>query len=489
MSNIRNRMTRHGSVYLTGNIMQRAVSFIMLPIYTRYLTPADYGVLELLSMVIDFVAIIFGMRVGAAIFRYYARYENAKDRNEVISTSLFLVLLMTLAGMLLIWATAGPLSQLVFGHTDHKFLLVLFSVTLVTQSLIAVPMTFLKARERSLTFLGVSMLKLTMQLGLNIYFVVFLGMRVEGVIYASLITGTLISSGLSLYTLSLTGARYSLAKAKEIIGFSVPLMGAAVLAFYFTFGDRYFLRIYGGTDEVGIYSLAYRFGFLLSFLVGSPFGSIWDAEKFHVAKKENAVSIYQNVFLVFSTLILFCAVGLSIFVDEFLMIMSAESFWPAARIVPVVVAAYVFQLWTSYGNLGIHLKGQTLKITYANLLSVLIITPGYFVLIPLYGAMGAALATLGTFAVRCWYINRSASKLFNMHLPWHRILNAGVLSVAAVSVSFLGPQSLVAGLAFDVVIMLVFTGLFFLAPILPVEMRSEFFRLLFSPRLIVLYFK
>ena len=484
-----NRLAVHGSVYLLGNILQRSVSFIMLPVYTRYLTPADYGVLELLSMVIDFAGIIFGMRIADAIFRYYARYESREEKNEVISTSLFLVFFMSLAGMLVIWASAGSLADLVFGHRDYTLLLILFSMTLVTHSLIGVPLTFLKARQRSVTFLCFSMFKLIMQLGLNIYFIVFLGMRVEGVIYSALITGGLMAVALTVYTLSATGIRYSVPKAKEMIRFSVPLIGASILAFYFTFGDRYFLRLYGGIQEVGVYSLAYKFGFLLSFLVLSPFASIWDSEKFHVVKRENALQIYQNVFLVLSTLVLFCAVGMSLFVDELLMIMSDRGFWPAAQIVPVVVAAYVFQAWTNYGNLGIQLKAQTIKITYGNLLAAIVITPGYLFLIPAYGSMGAALATLLAFMARCWYINQSARRLFDMQLPWRRMFYAAALCTFAVSVSMTGPQSIVGGLLFDALVMTGFAVLFFLVPILPVEMRRACFRVLFHPKSLAAYFK
>ena len=71
MTQTSKKLISHGTVYFIGNILRYAISFVMLPIYTRFLTPADYGILELLSMVIDFSGIIFGLRVGQAIFRFY----------------------------------------------------------------------------------------------------------------------------------------------------------------------------------------------------------------------------------------------------------------------------------------------------------------------------------------------------------------------------------------------------------------------------------
>jgi len=76
------KIISHGKIYLLGNILQRCVSFIMLPIYTRFLTPADYGTIELLSMILDFVGIILGLRIGQSIFRYYADYEKKKEADS-----------------------------------------------------------------------------------------------------------------------------------------------------------------------------------------------------------------------------------------------------------------------------------------------------------------------------------------------------------------------------------------------------------------------
>jgi O-antigen/teichoic acid export membrane protein len=334
MRNTNQIIARHGSVYLLGNILQRVVSFVMLPVYTHYLTPADYGTLELLSMVIDFVSLIFGLQTADAVFRYYCKYQNLVEKNEVITTSMLLVLVSNIGGVMLVWVMAGQLSRLVLGGAEQANLLMLFSLTILFHSLISVPMVFLKARQKSLTFLGFSITKLIMQLSLNIYFIVFLGMKVEGVIYSALITGTVLSLILSIYTFSITGFHFSLSKARELFRFSVPLIGAAILSFYFTFGDRYFLQLFIDNEAVGIYSLAYRFGFLLPFLVVGPFSSIWNSEMYHVADSENGTETFKKVFLVFSTAMFFFVVSISVFIHEILMIMSAPDFWPAAQVVP-----------------------------------------------------------------------------------------------------------------------------------------------------------
>src|SRR6266699_2074434 len=109
------RAGRHTVVYGLGILLARAVSFVMLPFYTRYLTPGDYGVMQLVEMTLDVVAIFAGTQIASGVFRYYHKAENDADRRSVLSTALLL-----LASSYSLFATAtfvaAPLvSRLVFG--------------------------------------------------------------------------------------------------------------------------------------------------------------------------------------------------------------------------------------------------------------------------------------------------------------------------------------------------------------------------------------
>src|SRR5688572_16790879 len=78
---------RHAAIYGVGNMLAKLTSFIMLPIYTRYLTPADYGVLELTSMTLDFLAIMLGMNVAGTVYRFFAEEKSKAGRDLVMSTA------------------------------------------------------------------------------------------------------------------------------------------------------------------------------------------------------------------------------------------------------------------------------------------------------------------------------------------------------------------------------------------------------------------
>src|SRR5512147_2896613 len=99
------RVGRHTLVYAAGILLAKAVSFAMLPIYTRFLTPSDYGVMELIEMTLDVVAILAGARVAVGIFRYYHKASSDEERDAVISTALMvLAASYTLVGILTFFA-------------------------------------------------------------------------------------------------------------------------------------------------------------------------------------------------------------------------------------------------------------------------------------------------------------------------------------------------------------------------------------------------
>ena len=83
MSGKTKSLGKQSAIYGAGIVLGKLASFIMLPVYTRYLTPADYGVLELLSMTIDVIGMIAGIGIGSAVFKFYADEADEAGKREV----------------------------------------------------------------------------------------------------------------------------------------------------------------------------------------------------------------------------------------------------------------------------------------------------------------------------------------------------------------------------------------------------------------------
>src|SRR6476469_2204242 len=95
-------------VYTLGIIIGKVASFIMLPVYTRYLTPADYGILELLSMTIEVIGMITGIGLVTGVFKFYCAEDDRLEKNTIMSTAALGVLALAVLTAVLGFTFAIP---------------------------------------------------------------------------------------------------------------------------------------------------------------------------------------------------------------------------------------------------------------------------------------------------------------------------------------------------------------------------------------------
>ena len=481
MADFARKTIRHATIYGIGIVMGRIASFVMLPIYTRFLSPADYGVIELLTMTIDFVSVLLGLRVAEAIFRFYMTSDDPENRKDLISTALLAVLAVNAAGVLLLILFAHPLTALVLGANGRAGLLQLFALSLLFAGVGETVFVFIRAEQRPWLFVIFSTVRLILQLALSIYFVVLRRMHVEGVIYSAVLSGGISCVALGAYTVSRVGLRWSAAKARELISFSWPLMLSSIGAFYITFGDRFFLRAFSTMNAVGLYSLAYKFAFLLVALLWTPFANIWDSERYEICKRDDAKQTFGRVFALSSYLLIATSLVVGLFASDVLQVMAAPGFWGAARMVPLLLAAYVIQCWTGYANLGIMLSRDTKHITYATFLSVVVITIAYSTLIPRFGGMGAAWATLAGMVARFVWVYKTAKARYDMELPWRPVIQLAGLALLSYAVAQLAPAGLIWSIAIHTSVLVGFVILSMTRPILDKSDREALTGILRRP--------
>ena len=419
---------RHAVVYGVGMLLSRAVAFLMLPVYTRFLTPADYGVMELVEMTLDIISVIAGARLANGIFRYYHKADSETDRRAVVSTALMALAASYAAIGIITCLAAAPLSQLIFRTTAYTLLIRLAAGALAFQSLILVPLTYARAENRSGIFVAANLAKLIISLALNVVLVAWMRVGVVGMFVANLTSTMVVGIVLSALLVRQVGFRVSRAATRNLLRYGVPLMGTQVATFILTFGDRYFLQARGTTSDVGLYSLAYQFGFLLAAIGYIPFEQVWEPARFQIAKRPDRDQIFARGFIYMNAFLVTVGVALMLFVPVLLHVMTTPSFFGAAALVPPILLAYVMQGWSQMTDVGIHVRERTEYVTFANWVAAAIALAAYAVLIPRYHGMGAAVATLIAFTVRWILVYTISQRLWHVRYEWGPILR--LLAVA-----------------------------------------------------------
>jgi O-antigen/teichoic acid export membrane protein len=465
----------NSATYAVGVVMRNVSSLVMLPIYTRHLTPSDYGTIELLGMVIDFVAIFIGLQISSAVYRYYGLATTETEKKSVISSAMAFMISTYAVGIAIVWLLSPAISVRVFGAPGFEHLISLFSLTLLLSALSEVPMTYVRALERPWLFVGLSALQLTLQIVCNVWFVVVQQLGVIGVVYSSLLARLIFALVVSVFALSRTGFGISRSMLKSLAAFSIPIMLGSLATFYMTSIDKYLLRHLSGLASVGVYTLGYKFAMVLTGLVAMPFLSAWEPMRYKLLAAPDAQQQFARVLRLYTVVLSAVWLCLAMFSEDVLKIMSKPDFWAAAEVTPWIVLAYVFHCWTDYTNFGIMLSGKTYYFTVASVLGGVTTTILCWLLIPHFGFVGAGMAAASAFFVRFLWVYRGSQLHYRIPFNWTAIGSAPALAILFYVLSRFAPDTVLLSLLCKGAIFLGFTAVLWRLPILQQEDRNLVF--------------
>jgi O-antigen/teichoic acid export membrane protein len=453
------KLGRDTVIYGFGAIVNRLASVIMLPVYTRMLTPADYGALELLNMTVDIVSIVVSAGTTAGVMRFYHKATSTEQRHRLLVSAHALQLGLNLLGTLALCLAAPLIWRQVLGSHQSVTMVYLAAVNFTLAGSLAVPSLLIQLQGRAVLSTLAGVTRLLLQLSLNILFLVHFRMGPEGILLSNLIATSVVGGALSVWMLGQTGWRTSRAALSDLRRFGVPYQLTTAGTFILTFGDRFFLEKTRGIAEVGLYALSYNFGFLLAGLTYIPFLTAWNPARHAQAETEptSRDAAYNRGLLLMSLLTVAGACGIAVFVQPALRIMSDPQFHPAASAVPLILVAIILQAWTDVAKFGIDISERTILVTRGTWLATLVILGLYALLIPPFGPIGAGLATALAFLVRLLYFQRTADRVCPIAYDWMPSLRifAWFGGVTAVQM-LLPPLNLVGALAAGAALFAVF---------------------------------
>lgn len=410
------QMVRHSAIYATGNISRQLVGFIMLPIYTQYLTPSDYGVIGLLVFLVSLFEIILGGHMFQAVPKFYHQEETQSLKNSVVTTALLVTSLFSGLACLVMASFSNPLSEVIFGDKEYSIYIIIFSALILTHALEQYGLTYLRIIKKPWTYFNFNMVKLALQLGLNILTIVVLDWGLMGLAISSLISSVLIALALTTYTVYKVGFLPRKNIAISVLKFSWPLWISGLIGLYIGSSNRYFIRVFASLDEVGLFELAAKFGSIASVLIWFPFSQYWQTERFEIAKSSNPYPDYSLAFRMITALLVIAGTGVSIFSGVIINIMSTPSFHPAANAIPFLVVAAILQSLTIFNNFSFMFTDRTLEVTKNNAVTALAVSAFYFILIPMYGFVGASIAFALGATIQYSYALYNGNKLYPLKI-------------------------------------------------------------------------
>jgi O-antigen/teichoic acid export membrane protein len=432
-------VTKHTSIYGMGGMATKVIGFFLLPLYTHYLTPADYGVLGLLYVTMRILDIVIIQGLTTSIFRAYSfDYKGDPDNQaDAVCTAYYYSIgsaVLFFGGLSVL---AGPINDLIFKDTNWTQLFQLMFLAGIFRATQNIPRQIMRAHRKSVAYSIIQICDMVSAALLNIWFIVGLDMGLAGIVYSEVIREAALMVVFFFPVRRYLTLRFSRAKLQEMLAFGLPKIPGGLSFLALSASDRYFLEHYSTPTELGLYSVGYRLATLLSDFAIQPFMQTWPSMYFPLAKDsaDEGKAVLGRFLTYFLLVVGLMGLAICVFVEPLIKIMADEKFHDAARVVPLVVLALVFSGVYRVITVGVNIKKKNYWLPIMVGGAAVVNITFNFLLIPRWGMMGAAWATVIAYVVMCVASYIVDEHYFPIRYEWKRIVKVALAMGATFAIS------------------------------------------------------
>ena len=485
-------LSKETLIYGASTVMGRFLNFLLVPFYVNVLAPRMYGVSSLMYTYIGFLTIIYTMGLEAAYFRYASRGDQetrSKEEEQNLFSGPFLFVLLfgsVLSALIIILAPQiawpifhDPNRDITPFLPELVLVLRMSGVILLLDSLNIIPFAALRIDRRAKWFGIIRLTGVLISLLLN--FILILGFH-EGVV--GIFVANIAASAVMLLMLSPTirrRLRFSISRPvmKRLLPFGLTNVPAYLSAMMVQVIDRPIVQAFLGLAILGVYQANYRMGIIMMVFVGL-FEYAWRPFFLRESRTDDkrARLVFARVFTYFMVIACLGFLTLAMFLPDLLAvrlplihhaIFQKKIYLTGLNIIPVVLAAYVFQgMYTNF-IAGIYIEEHNKVLPFVTGLGAAVNVITNLLLIPVMGIMGAALATLFAYMAMAGALYWQAQKVYFINYDWRRVgLVALFVAIAfAIDYFYVDPYlhgmekvAMKTALLFAVILLLFLTGFF-----------------------------
>jgi O-antigen/teichoic acid export membrane protein len=439
MSGYLRRLATTGAAYTAASILSKVIAVALLPLYTRYLTPEDYGAAEVLFSAVVLVSIVVRFGLIEAILRFY--YKDGENPDEVVRSSFAGLFWLSTAGALALLPLAGPLSEALRSEPDLVRIAIggLWVLTMWEFML-----TLFRLEERARAFFLTTILSVLASIGLTVILVVGMDEGARGLLLGSYASGAAFLLALILWQRRRLSLRFDSGLLRRLFRFGLPTMPAEVSLYALNFVDRLIILRSLGAAEVGLYSLAVKFAQAVNVLVRG-FQLAWPPLAYSIRDDDEARRTYATVVTLFVAGCAWAVAGMWLFSRWIVRALAAPKFFDSYEAIGLIAVAVT--LYALYLVLVVIL-GRTGRTEFnfpAAIAGVIVNVVLNLVLVPPLGIVGAGLALVASYLAVLGLMYAFTQRLFPVPYEWGRLLRVVATVAVLVGVAELAVPTAGAG--------------------------------------------
>lgn len=415
------RLLSNTAILGAGTFASKVLVLLLMPFYTSILSTAEFGTADLISQTANLLIPLAAVGICDGIFRF--TLDSAVDKKKILSSGVAVLLIGSA-----VMCGAAQLLRFFGALKSYVWLIILYVIAANLHLAFA---NFIRAEGKNTLFAVQGIINTALTIILNIVFLVVFDMSSVGYVLSVVVADFILSAILfvvaKLYR-SISPKAIDKRVASDMLKFSIPYIPTTIMWLITSVSDRYIVTAYRSVEENGLYAAAYKLPTMLS-LVSGVFIEAWHFSAVKDSSDEERSGFFGMVYDNFMGFMFFCGACIIAGAQIFTRILLSDSYYESWRYVPILVIATVFSTLVSFlGSVYFLKKKSALSMLTAMAGAVTNIILN-FLLIPKWGAMGAAAATLAcyvlVYVIRA--VNTKKYVSFDLH-TLRLIVNTALLS-------------------------------------------------------------
>jgi O-antigen/teichoic acid export membrane protein len=396
------QLLKDSAIYGFADFFLKVIAFFTFPVFAHLLSVNDFGIMTFATVIAGFVGMFLSLGLNNAIQRFYFDPSFPPGKRPLLVSTGYIVLA--------VWATILTLFCILIAYIFRDFTLQKYQLPfsyLALALLTNIPILLLtysndtiRLHFKPVNFLVLSFCRNVSGVALAIFLMKYYHMGLLGYFVANLI-GVAVFIPLGIYlTRKDCKWLFDFSIARKIIRFGYPFIFAGLAYWAFGSMDRWMLGEWSTMEQVGLYSIAFKIGSVLLF-VSSAFGQAWAPVAIKIMNDNPGTYkvLYSKLFTYWFAFLLLVGTATAFFSNEFLRLLTPQSYWAAGDVCVWVTAGLVISGTTQLTAIGISISQKTKYLTYIAWLTAIVNFVLNFFLIPRFGALGSAMATTFTYFV------------------------------------------------------------------------------------------
>ena len=439
-------------IYGTSTIVARLLNFFLVPLYTYYLAPQDYGIIAAVFAFMALTNIIYQYGMDQA----YLRFAKENKTKELFATPLIAVFTSGVFISLILWSLSTPIANLLGIGAKYNYLIKLACFVMALDALNIVPFAKLRFDHKAWQFMLTRTASIVVNVIGNILVLAYFKSGVEGIFIAGIFAS--LASLLLLLPMTIKNFVFRFDKNifKEMFAFSWPFIPAGMASILVNVIDKPLLIHLVGLKAVGIYQANFKIGVFMM-LVVSMFDQAWRPFFIQYSSQKDAKELFSQIFTYFTAITTWIFLGLTFLMPVIIKTpifghhLIAPAYWPGLKIIPLILGGYLFYGFYINFMVAPVLTKKTRVLMWITLLGAVSSILTNLTLVPLVGIIGAGWAIFISYIVMALSLFIFLQKKYPINYEYKKI--GFIFGIVLI---WLGLNSLIESFAGQIILLIVY---------------------------------